>query len=81
MAKILIVDDHPHLAAANAFQSAAEGEVADGYDCLTAGLQRASAARAAGQPWAEELAERYQELRDHYADRYGDGCGGSAAAG
>lgn len=68
-------------AAAEAFQLAAAGAVAEGYDCLAAGLQRASAARAAGQPWAAELAEQYEELRDHYLGRYDEARGCLAAAG
>jgi two-component system, OmpR family, alkaline phosphatase synthesis response regulator PhoP len=59
------------MAAADAFDLAARGSVAEGCACLTAGLQRAAAARAAGKPWADELACRYREIRDHYAARYG----------
>jgi DNA-binding response OmpR family regulator len=56
--------------AADAFDMAVRGNVDEGYACLTGGLQRADAARAAGRPWADELEQRYRELRDHYVDRY-----------
>jgi DNA-binding response OmpR family regulator len=59
------------LAAADAFELAVQGSVAEGLDCLLSGLRRADAARADGQPWAEELARRYEEVRDHYLSRYG----------
>jgi DNA-binding response OmpR family regulator len=58
------------MTAADAFDLAVRGNVSDGYACLSAGLQRAAAARAAGRPWADELAQDYQELRDHYVARY-----------
>jgi two-component system, OmpR family, alkaline phosphatase synthesis response regulator PhoP len=60
------------LTAADAFALGAGGSVAAGGACLAAGGQRADAARAAGAPWAEELARHYQELQDHYAARYED---------
>jgi DNA-binding response OmpR family regulator len=62
--------DQLTMTAAEAFDLAVRGNVIDGYDCLSAGLRRADAARAAGRPWAEELALSYQELRDHYVARY-----------
>ena len=62
--------DRLTMTAAEAFDLAVRGSVDDGYACLAAGLQRAATARAAGRPWADELARRYQELRDHYVARY-----------
>jgi DNA-binding response OmpR family regulator len=70
--------DRLTLDAADAFRMAADGAVAGGYGRLSAGLQRASAARAARLPWAEELADCYEELRDRYVDRYGNECGAVA---
>lgn len=68
--------------AADAFALGAGGRVADGRACLAAGLGRVDAARAAGSPWAEELAHHYQKLRDHYGARYGEAaCPAAAVAG
>ena len=66
----MTLHDRLTMTAAEVFDLAVRGNVDDGYACLAAGLQRAAAARAAGRPWADELARRYQELRDHYAARY-----------
>jgi CheY-like chemotaxis protein len=68
------------ITAADAFDLALRGKVDEGYSCLATGLQRADAARAAGRPWARELAMRYQELRDHYVGRYGQGSRETAPA-
>jgi CheY-like chemotaxis protein len=59
------------MTAAEAFGFAVRGDVAEGLDCLLAGIRRAEAARAAGEPWGEELLRRYQEVRDHYLTRHG----------
>jgi DNA-binding response OmpR family regulator len=70
------------LTAADAFALGAGGHVEDGSACLAAGVRRADAARAAGSPWAEELAHHYEALRDHYGARYGgEACKAAVAAG
>lgn len=52
---------------ADAAALAAQGKQAEGAALLAAGLQRAEAARAAGQPWAEEWVRRYQEAQRRFA--------------
>lgn len=56
---------------ADSFDLAVSGNVTAGLGRLQAGLQRADAARVAGEPWADELARRYEEARDHYVARHG----------
>jgi CheY-like chemotaxis protein len=58
---------------ADSFDLAVRGSVIAGLSCLEAGLHRAAAARAAGEPWAAELVRRYEEVRDHYIARHGPG--------
>jgi hypothetical protein len=50
---------------------AAEGQLADGYAVLVAGLRRAEEAPDAGEPWADELVQRYQLAIDNYVASYG----------
>jgi hypothetical protein len=50
---------------------AARGDVAGGYQVLTAGLRRAEGARDAGQPWGEELVQRYHAELERYAAAHG----------
>src|SRR5690242_1750211 len=47
-----------------------EGRAAAGYRCLLEGFQRAEAARAAGEDWADDLVDRYLHALDAYAWRY-----------
>ena len=46
------------------------GRVAAGFLLLARGLRRARSAHAAGEPWGEELARRYQATMDEYAVRH-----------
>jgi hypothetical protein len=50
---------------------AAEGQLADGYAVLLAGLRRAEEAQEAGEPWADELIGRYRLAIDKYVDSHG----------
>jgi hypothetical protein len=45
----------------DAVDLAREGDAAEGYTALLAGLHRAEQAQADGELWAEELASRYRE--------------------
>ena len=50
---------------------AAEGQIADGYACLTYGLHRAEEMAEEGYEWGQELADRWRRACDNYAQRYG----------
>jgi len=50
---------------------AAEGHVADRYQVLLIGKQRALEGEQNFQPWAEELEGRWHAAIERYADRYG----------
>jgi len=52
---------------------AAEGQVADGYQVLLLGKQRALEGEASLEPWAEKLEGRWDAALERYADRYGVG--------
>jgi hypothetical protein len=60
---LTLVDDAIALAAA--------GQLADGYLLLLAGLHYAEAQREEGEPWAEELVERYRLAVENYCTGYG----------
>src|SRR5262249_17494545 len=47
------------------------GKADAGYLCLLAGRRRAEEARRAGEPWAEDLVERYRLALEGYARQYG----------
>jgi hypothetical protein len=50
-----------------------EGDAADGYEVLLAGLHRARDVE--GEPWGEELVRRYLEAVERFAARYRIGRG------
>jgi hypothetical protein len=52
---------------------AAEGHIADGYQVLLLGKQRALEGEANFEPCAEELDRRWDAAIERYADRYGVG--------
>jgi hypothetical protein len=54
-----------------AAQLAGEGEAADGYSTLLAGLRRAEEAVAQDQPWGRELVARWRRAVDHFVARHG----------
>lgn len=53
-----------------AVDMAAHGFVAEGYTCLVEGFCRVKSLKEAGEPWGPELAGRYRQMLDDYADRY-----------
>ena len=55
----------------DAVDLAAEGQLADGYTALLAGLKRAEEIAAEGVEWGEELLEKWQEVVQNYIDSYG----------
>ena len=55
----------------DAMDFAAEGQLADGYAVLVAGLRRAEEAKEAGETWADELIGRYRLAIDKYVASYG----------
>ena len=55
----------------DAMDFAAEGQLADGYAVLVAGLHRAEEAKEDGEPWAAELISRYQLAIDQYVSSHG----------
>jgi hypothetical protein len=55
----------------DAVDLAREGDAADGYEMLLAGLHRARDVE--GEPWGEELVSRYLEALDRFAGLYGIG--------
>jgi hypothetical protein len=56
----------------DAVRLASRGDVAAGYDCLLAGLQRAGESLAAGEPGATELVNSYRSALAHYSALYLD---------
>lgn len=52
----------------NAVDCAREGNAADGYQALLAGLARAQ--EIEGEPWAEELITRYSQAVERYEEMY-----------
>jgi hypothetical protein len=56
---------------AEADDLAAEGQLADGYACLLWGRERAEGIAAEGLAWGLELAERWGQACEDYAERYG----------
>jgi hypothetical protein len=55
----------------NALDFVAEGKVAGGYACLVWGLHRAEEMMEEGEPWAQELADRWRLTGENYCDRFG----------
>jgi len=47
------------------------GRASAGYRCLLEGRRRAEEAHAAGEPWAEDLVDRYRLALEGYARQYG----------
>jgi hypothetical protein len=52
-----------------AVELAEEGQAADGYTALLAGLARAREAVEDGEPWGEELVRRWEVAVENYAAR------------
>jgi hypothetical protein len=50
---------------------AADGQLAEGYDCLLSGLRAAEVLRDQGVPWGEELSHRYRQAMRAFEERYG----------
>lgn len=50
---------------------AAQGKRADGHTALSAGLARVLEAQEHGEPWAPEIAGRWREVRELFAERHG----------
>lgn len=59
------------LARADAAELARRGDVAAAYECLAVGLLRAQEFAEDGEPWAEELVQRYQRELGDFSARYG----------
>jgi hypothetical protein len=57
----------------DAVDRAREGNAADGYETLLAGLHRAREAETDGEMWAAELVTRYREAVERFAELYGVG--------
>jgi hypothetical protein len=55
----------------DAVDFAAEGKVADGYAALVWGLHRAEEMVEEGEPWREELRDRWRVAVENYCRRYG----------
>lgn len=55
----------------DAIDLAAEGNAADGYTALLAGLQRAEEIAEEGVEWGPELVERWRTACSNYAKQYG----------
>jgi hypothetical protein len=53
-----------------AVDRAREGNAADGYEALLAGLHRAREAETDGATWAPELVARYREALERYPEVY-----------
>lgn len=64
-----------------AVELAEEGQAAEGYSALLAGVERAREAAEVGEPWGGELVRRWQDARDRYAERYQIGRDGNAGNG
>jgi hypothetical protein len=56
----------------DAVRLASKGDVTAGYDCLRAGLDRATEGVAAGEAGAQELVNGYRSALDHYSSLYLD---------
>jgi hypothetical protein len=56
-----------------ALDLAADGRVADGYQVLLLGKQKALEGEAIFEPWAEELEGRWVAALERYGARYGVG--------
>ena len=54
-----------------AISLAVSGYLADGYDCLVAGLRQAELQQGQGHGWADELVRRYRDSLEAYVVRYG----------
>jgi hypothetical protein len=61
------------LTVGDALDLARDGEAADGYEMLIAGLRRARETEADGETWAPELVTRYQDALERFAEMYGVG--------
>jgi hypothetical protein len=55
----------------DATEIADEGQLADGYILLVAGLQRARVLRDTGESWGVDLVLRYHRALDNYIAFYG----------
>ena len=55
----------------DAIDLAADGQLADGYAALLAGLHRAEEIAEEGIEWGQELADRWRLACDNYAKQYG----------
>ncbi len=55
----------------NAIEKVVEGRLAEGYDLLAHGLQRAEGLRDRGEPWGEELVHWWRGAVQNYCDSYG----------
>jgi hypothetical protein len=56
---------------AEAVELALDGDAAEGYMVLLAGVERARQTRAEGKGWGEELVQRYQKAADAFARQFG----------
>jgi hypothetical protein len=54
-----------------AIQYCHEGRLVDGYNLLLEGRRHAERLRDAGEPWGEELVDRWRGACDNYAESYG----------
>ena len=59
------------LTMAEAEDLAAEGAAADGYAALAGGLVRVLEAEEGGEAWAREMAGRWREACELFAERHG----------
>ncbi len=59
------------MAALHAVGLAQAGRFADGYDCLSAGLERALRTAEEGEPWGPALADRWSHTLQSYCRRFG----------
>lgn len=59
------------LTMAEAQDLALEGKAADGYAALVGGLARVVEAEEDGEPWAAELAGRWREACELFAEQHG----------
>ena len=55
---------------ADAAEKADAGKPALGYAMLIRGLEHAETAALAGEPWANDLMQRWREAIDHYCRHY-----------
>lgn len=59
------------MAALHAVSLAQAGRLAEGYDCLSAGLARAQQAAELGEPWGAALTDRWSHTLQSYCQRFG----------